>query len=648
MKKGQATEALLYVAGGIIAALAIYYGVTSVIQLKGTGEKSSLEILKSTIRTDMDRMASQLGSNRTFQYNLAGFTRICFSDTTKNIPNITSDLTAPAVIKDSAASNSSNNVFLLDGNAESFYGGEIKVCKKNFACFDAVQGTANVKVYGGGGYALFEPCETAVSVPYVTNWTTPASRKFELHAQDFGESANAQALDISDCIANATDPAGNLIVSTKWTIVNLTDGSKKDFGEKTITPGARSVIANFKEDAASSFKVSNFGRFRVTLTATNNLSRQGSFTFVRDITEPGKNYPTVKITGPDVLNVSPTITPFTGEINDEQAGILDYKWDFGNGLTATGSTPFLNANTSYSVAGTSTYTYRDVSVLVKLTATNRFGLSASDTRRYTVGNPPPWVFLTEPEPEKEFQSPAPPPPPAKIPITFKFTPYDNEESTLQCVLLIDGGQYPLGELPSNEDAESTQMLNAPAVVGERDRHFWAVSCSDGTGTNSSETRRFTIIGVPAALPVFGCTMSTSCDLTKYTQMFALSDWSNAHVTTTDSIYYPVKLCCNLMKSGDSKNYLQNNCASPSTPFVSLSASSNAHASAPGVLASNVCFKKNSTLSNDVSVSCAIKDTPCGTGEMCIMTLYNSTGYFKAHAASCSILPYDHKVCCKLS
>ena len=50
MKKGQGTEALLFILGGVIMALAIYYGVSSVMNVQQKGAEAGLLLLESTIK----------------------------------------------------------------------------------------------------------------------------------------------------------------------------------------------------------------------------------------------------------------------------------------------------------------------------------------------------------------------------------------------------------------------------------------------------------------------------------------------------------------------------------------------------------------------------------------------------------------------
>ena len=182
MKKGQGTAALLYILGGVVMALAIYYGVSSVAQVKQEGTEAGLLLLESTIKTDIGRISSQYGSNRSINYNLGSdFTRICFADTTKkNL--IKQDVSVPLIINDSVSAGSSNNVFLLGPKTEAFYGGEIRVCLKNVSCFNASRGVANVRMFGGGGFAMFDPCGPPVfSIPQVVNWTVAKEIKTEIY-----------------------------------------------------------------------------------------------------------------------------------------------------------------------------------------------------------------------------------------------------------------------------------------------------------------------------------------------------------------------------------------------------------------------------------------------------------------------------------
>ena len=99
MKKGQTTQTLMYIVGGIIFAIVVYYGVSSVFNVQERTDETNLELLKNTISNDVSRISSQYASNRTHSYQIGpDFSRICFADTTKN-PEIALDLNAPEIIR---------------------------------------------------------------------------------------------------------------------------------------------------------------------------------------------------------------------------------------------------------------------------------------------------------------------------------------------------------------------------------------------------------------------------------------------------------------------------------------------------------------------------------------------------------------------
>lgn len=620
MKKGQVSEILLYIAGGIIAAIAIYYGVNSAIQLKETGEKSTIEILKSNMRKDIETISKQFGSNRTFSYNIAPFTKICFSDTTKNA-DIIKDDRVPLIINESAATNSSNNVFLFGEKTEAFYAGEIRICMKNVTCFNATQGFANVKIYGGGGFALLEPCAPIqIPIPLCQNSSSPIYLKYEVN--DISEATDW--LMSAEAIDTATPP-GQLNI--KWIIKNAT-GNIIETEEETKTSNSISSLTYTKAN------ITKFGIYTFTMVATNEYSKQCSVKFTRIILPPGAHFPEAKIIAPEGDMLQPnTVIEFKGRGNDSAAGQLTASWDWGDGET-TDCYPSgqRSANQSYDCTTTRVYSQSGTSVLVKFTVTNSLGLSATDTRRYSIGNTWPWIVLKKPLNNAVL-------PPGDV--YFNFTPYDNEQEKLDCQFLLDGSSVGLGTLKNN-----TEFTKTVSNVG-LGQHYWAVSCSDGINTNTSETRKFYV----QPLPILSCIVSNECGT--LTPMLSLSGLTNAHVDSSPlTNTYPYKLCCNLTKTGDPENYLQNaECGllTSSQPFISLSSPSNAHAAAPSVWPDTLypikkCFNVSS-LTPSVTFSCSTKKDPCDSGETCVLTLSSDTN---AHVASCdNQQAYGNKICCKV-
>jgi hypothetical protein len=633
MKKGQLTETLLYVAGGIIAALAIYYGVSSIGQLGVKGEEASLALLKNTIRNNIATISTHYGSNKTYSYNLGSdYTQICFSDTTKN-SQIANDqleyVISPGIIRDSAESNSTNNIFLLGPKTEAFYGGEIRVCMKNVSCFNASMGMVDVRMYGGGSYALFEPCEIPkVSIPFVINWTVPKDRTIETYDLPY---------TISDIFANATDPGGSEL-DLRWIVKNI---SADIINETSKENQPSSVIEGF-----GAFNVTSYGRYYFTLIATNNISRQGSFTFTREVVQPGEHYPEARIL---VDKISPPLpvqlgvsTGFVGYGNDLSPGELNESWDWGDGNAYDCALSVTRvANQSYNCTKLKAYYETGVSRLIKFKVTNiRTGLSATDSLRITIGNTAPWIVLSAPDNGQVLTTNA-----NTMDVAFNFTPYDNEQSSISCQINIDGSVTSLGNRQNATLQTFTKTMNAPAVNGAEETHHWAVSCNDGIDSNSSETRTFKIRRVAQLLPELSCFVSDDCRGS--TAMLSISDLTNAHVSSNVNDY-TYKLCCNLTVGGDPANYLEKT-TSCANPFISLSSATNAHASFrdPLYTASQICFSKNPALTQPLNFNCYVNND-CAT-DICILTLSSNVPgtYTNSHVAACT-QPYSNKICCNVT
>jgi len=644
MKKGQATEVLLYIAGGIIAALAVYYGISSAMNLQSKGQAATIEILKSTMKEDVARVSGQFGSNRTFSYNIGpDYNQICFSDTSKNI-QITKDSRVPIIINDSAASNSTNNVFLFGAKTDAFYAGEIRICNKNVTCFSASQGIANVKIYGGGGYALLEPCAAVlVPVPICTN-LVPLDLIQQVDVPE-----NAQPLDIRAIASNPSGVEGD--ISIKW-ITKDSSGNPYSDQDTTISSG--------EETDVPSINPTEFKSYTFTMIATNEFDRQCSLKFTRQIAPYGKTIPEALITKPEGTSIQPGITSFEGIGNDSSPGMLSGEWDFGDVSNIEFCSPSSSsriANQSYACEKSHPYTQRSTTVLVKFTVTNRVtGMSSTDERRYFIGNQPPSIALIYPGIEGSdnhlisFKNAD-----ETEPVGFNFTPTDPEGSPMTCELLIDANTYPIANtIASGTETTQTEQISLPTALDVDAEHFWAVSCADELGAvGNSETRRFYIRRV-APLPSLKCViLPNSCGT--LTPILSISSLTNAHASIfTDQSNpnsYSNLLCCNLTLQGEvpAQNYLNAPGSSCANPFITLSGPSNAHAAsgsdpAYGII-TKLCFQQS--LNPPASIACSVK-TLCAEDETCLVALSGSAPtYVNSHVSDC-LAGYSNKICCKAS
>lgn len=633
MKKGVVTETLLYIAGGIIAALAIYYGVSSAIQLSEKGEQASFEILKKTITTDLGRISELYGSNRTFSYNLAPYTQICFLDIKKS-DKIIDDTSAPEIIRQSieTGENFSNNVYLLGPTTDSFYAGEISVCKKNLSCFNTSQGITKVNVYGGGGYALFDPCEEfKVSYPVVINWTVPKDEGFEIYPADF---ISPKTINLK---ANVTDSGGNKIVSITWmvTVTNVSgDGSTQIM--PAIPVDAVSLISEF-----GPLTVTNYSKYYITIIATNNISKEGSFTFVREFAEPGKHYPYAKIVFPNAT-VVPSNTPinFSGIANDEDAGYLDYSWDFGDDSAIVSDSIFHGANSAVETQNEShSYSLNAVSRLVKFKVTNQQGYSAVDTKLLSIGNTVPSITINFPKMLQILSASS-----NQITVNFNFTPSDIEQATLNCDININGTRVAVDSLPSGQPYNYAYTLDAPAMGSLPIEYYWSVTCTDGIGVNSSPTVRFSVVREALAISPLSCSVVSGQSCSNGIRVLSLSGWTNAHVDYSASSY-PYTLCCNL--TNGSINYLT---LSGTTQVMRLSSNLNAHASFDTGAYLVPIYFGTSGLANPPAINCWTQTSSCNTAanETCVLSLSSLSN---AHVSTCDSgqgYVYPNIICCKAS
>ncbi|MEM4336452.1 MAG: hypothetical protein QXG86_00410, partial [Candidatus Woesearchaeota archaeon] len=235
-KRGQIPESLLYVAAGIITAIVVYYGVSSVISFKSKEKEAETILLKQKISTDIARISSQLGAARNYSYLLPSqFDEICYVDTSKKeeiIENISKIVNSETSIKNKEAiieiinnsiyTNSSNNVFLFGKSTDAFRGGDLEICSKPIKCFQAYRGKLSVEMFGGGGFALLEPCTPIINLPPIVLNETAAKMIFFV-----GEGEKFPFISEDKIRANATDPEkGNLEVF--WFITDPYGETKKE------------------------------------------------------------------------------------------------------------------------------------------------------------------------------------------------------------------------------------------------------------------------------------------------------------------------------------------------------------------------------------------------------------------------------------
>ena len=617
MKRGQASETLLYIAGGIITAIVIYYGVSAIISFMGKGEEAQFLLLKQGITNDIQRITVQAGAARNISYSLsADFNEICYVDTSKREDIITNP-SANKIINDSVYSNSSNNVFLLGQKTEAFNAGDLKVCNSSVKCFQAYAGKAHVEIYGGGGFALFDPCEIITNLPpYIINLTAKDVLLFVDSTISFPLS------NIS--IAKVIDPEGS-VMQIIWHIKNASGNVTSTLPLNDIQSGS---------EVQHDLDITYYGRYKATVVATDNLGKQGSLDFNIAVAQPNNEPPEANITLPtDLEGYSPgQMISFMAAGNDTEGGALGYQWDFGDSLPVQSGSEYRAEHQQFTNTTTHSFllsgTYN-----VMFTVTDAGGLSDTSVRTITIGNTLPVISIILPENNAVVNTKD---------VNFTFTPVDREQEKMTCLIALinqTGGlrRITLGEVLNFTNASIIENL-------EEGSYTWTASCSDGIGTGTSATMRFKVI----LLPLLRCYLTAACPVL-FSKMFSLSSITNAHASQDpNDMAYTQKVCCNLTKGATLLNIGPNTVTcynQDKNMSLKLSSPFNAHAEIPDTAtpyySSNICLK---TSEPGISFLCRSTNGICDQiGETCVVSLSSDTN---AHLESCISGNYPVKICCR--
>jgi len=129
-----------------------------------------------------------------------------------------------------------------------------------------------------------------------------------------------------------------------------------------------------------------------------------------------------------------------------------------------------------------------------------------------------------------------------------------------------------------------------------------------------------------------CSMTTSCD---YTDIFHMSNETNAHAELSNNSNYAYKICC----YDPSGAGLGTSCSGDYETLLHLSNQTNAHAEQNNEsnYSFNVCINSDS---GDLSCS---YESGCSEYDTCVASISGSTN---AHVASCNY--YSTKICCKFT
>lgn len=153
-------ETLVYVLSLAVISLIFILGYNYMSSLNKTQEASSFVIFKNNLKNDVIKIKQDYGSARIKEYYLPeSADKICFVDKGKNNPLLCSGCqksTDYRIVADSAADNSTSNIFLVGESAikSSFKVDYVKIGCCQFKCFKAKNGKLKIMLEGDGRYAL--------------------------------------------------------------------------------------------------------------------------------------------------------------------------------------------------------------------------------------------------------------------------------------------------------------------------------------------------------------------------------------------------------------------------------------------------------------------------------------------------------------
>jgi len=603
-KRGQVSETFLYILAGVITAVVVYYGVSAIMEFRGKGAEAESILLKEKITLDVQRISKQLGAARNFSYLFPSeYNEVCYVDTSKG-EEIINNLSISAIISDSVEANSTNNVFLFGQKTDAFRAGDIQVCESPVACFQTQAGVARVEMYGGGGFALLEPCPAEINRPPVVVNETPAYVTRNVSScSDFEVNINNIAL--------ATDPdKDNMDID--WYLLKWRNTTKT----RTDTNATSPAEANYN------LKVQNScGVYRLVVVATDYAGKAGSgrFEFIINIQVPENNNPYAEILnkGINYFNVGQPIT-LNGLGNDTEKGTLSYKWDFGDGTSEEGSVWFDPAAQN-NFTNITTHTYNAVgNYSVWFTVTDEQGAWATDNWTVKIGNTPPVITPIEPVNGANLST---------RDVNLTFNVWDREQEKTNCVIDLLSQTEGLRTIAIGDVANNTDKSWSLSNLQEGN-YTWTVSCSDGLLIATSNPMNFTIL-LPI-LPVLNCYILSSCG--SLFPVISLSDLTNAHAEVPGG-NYPKKVCCNLTEGI---------LTSSGATVLKLSDAQNAHAEDMTHTNYGTAVQMGTSDPKYGTIACRTAGS-CdpGQNETCVVSL---SDYTNAHVADCS--GYSIKICCR--
>lgn len=163
-RKSQLSQALIYVLALIIIAGILLIGYKMVSSVMKTKAGSEIELLKSGIKNDVDRMMREYDNTRNFTKAISSrYEEVCFADPEKDI-----QVQMNEIVKDSIESGSENNIFLIGDEVVAFKINNLQLTNPYYICYENT-GIISYTLKGKGSfvYLILEP-EIAEKPPEIT------------------------------------------------------------------------------------------------------------------------------------------------------------------------------------------------------------------------------------------------------------------------------------------------------------------------------------------------------------------------------------------------------------------------------------------------------------------------------------------------
>ena len=152
MKKSQLYgQVFIYVLTIVLVSFILVYGYTTIQNFRQRAEQVACLKFQNDLRNSIESIISDFGSVKRKELQLCNdHNQVCFVETFEQFNRDSVNIIDP-ILKNSIASGSDRNVFLIGGN--SFYAGNISV-KDDVLCINSRNGQISLRLEGKGDHVL--------------------------------------------------------------------------------------------------------------------------------------------------------------------------------------------------------------------------------------------------------------------------------------------------------------------------------------------------------------------------------------------------------------------------------------------------------------------------------------------------------------